>query len=245
MTAITWMKNTHLTHPFCCLSRAIHLDVAIPLHVTQWVVFLFLLDFCTKNLFSPHSRDVFIKLLFFTEGQEGFLSIYICNCCWLFLSHFVTLKLPLVALILGSVHHPFSIQDKSSLSQEVEPCTILTDPRRDEKVMNGSFGLDEYPLCWCDFMKHKRKIKREVHFWHVDSLLLLHFPWSMSLPLFISISCFFFSSNPCSFRVLKSPLSFGPHYTSLQILVACSIIFKVLSSHLHGGTPVPHAFYQA
>lgn len=60
---------------------------------------------------------------------------------------------------------------------------------------------------------------------HVAAFVYLH--------LLLSL---LFSSNSCSFRVLKSPFSFGPHYSSLQVLVACSIIFKVLSSHLHGAT---------
>lgn len=71
----------------------------------------------------------------------------------------------------------------------------------------------------------QKEDKRKVHFWHLDSLPLLHFPWSMSQPLLISISWFLFSSNSCLFRVLKSLFSFGPHYSSCQILVACSIIF--------------------
>lgn len=61
---------------------------------------------------------------------------------------------------------------------------------------------------------------------HVPAFVYFHF----------LLSSLFFSSNSCSFRVLKSPFSFGPHYSSLQILVACSIFFKVLSSHLHGAT---------
>lgn len=58
----------------------------------------------------------------------------------------------------------------------------------------------------------------------------------LPMPFFISISCFLFLSNSFSFGVSKSPLPFGPPYSSLQIPLACSVIFKVLSSDLHAFT---------
>ena len=80
------------------------------------------------------------------------------------------------------------------------------------------------------------------------SLLALSFSSFTMLSLkraraFVSISCFLFSSNSCSFRVSKSPLPFGPHYSSPKILLACSLSFKVLSSHLCGFTFFPSINY--